>query len=96
MKPFKMYCISLNPSHLELIKKIDYVPVGLGETQFNVEWLTDKPNDNISIKNKFYGEYTFHYWILKDLILKRVIFSYLRIGKILIRKILYSQRVIFI
>ena len=61
-----MYCISLNPSHLELIKKIDYVPVGLGETQFNVEWLTDKPNDNISIKNKFYGEYTFHYWMWKN------------------------------
>ena len=47
MKPLKMYCISLNPSHLELIKKIDYVPVGLGGNQFNAEWLTDKSNENI-------------------------------------------------
>ena len=66
MKPLKMYCISLNPSHLELIKKIDYVPVGLGGNQFNAEWLTDKSNENISIKNKFYGEYTFHYWMWKN------------------------------
>jgi len=31
MKNLKMYCISLNPDHLDLIKKLNYIPVGLGD-----------------------------------------------------------------
>ena len=61
-----MYCLSLNPKHLEVIKKLNYIPVGLGEETFSKDWLSDRTNTNISFKNKFYGEYTFHYWIWKN------------------------------
>ncbi len=61
-----MYCITLNPEHLKKINKLEYIPVGLGENRFSSEWLKDKDGDNISYKNKFYGEYTFHYWIWKN------------------------------
>ncbi len=61
-----MFCLTLQPEHLEKIKDLSYIPVGLGDKSFNKSWLTDKTGDNISIKNKFYGEYTFHYWIWKN------------------------------
>ena len=53
-----------------MIKKLGYVPVGLGDKVFNKNWLTDKTKKNISKKNKFYGEYTFHYWLWKNKIIK--------------------------
>ena len=56
-----MFCISMNPKHLNLIKKLGYLPVGLGENFFSEEWYTDKSGNNISKKNSYYGEYTFHY-----------------------------------
>ena len=61
-----MHCISLNPNHLEAIKKLEYIPVGLGDNIFSDEWMADKSGDSISSKNKFYGEYTFHYWVWKN------------------------------
>jgi len=61
-----MYCLTLNPNHLGSIKKLGYLPVGLGDSNFSNKWLTDKTNTNISHKNKFYGEYTFHYWLWKN------------------------------
>ena len=61
-----MFCITVNPKHLELINKIKYVPVGLGNNSFSKKWITDDTEDNMSNKNKFYGEYTFHYWIWKN------------------------------
>ena len=61
-----MYCISLNPNHLDLIKNLNYKPVGLGNSFFNKEWLTDKNTNQISQKNDYYGEYTFHYAIWKN------------------------------
>ena len=27
-KNLRMYCISINPLHLDMIKKLDYIPVG--------------------------------------------------------------------
>jgi hypothetical protein len=66
MKNLQMYCISLNPSHLDLIKNTGYAPVGLGDKDFSSEWLIDKTKNNISLKNNFYGEYTFHYWLWKN------------------------------
>ena len=62
----KMYCLTTNPVHLEIIKKIGYLPVGLGEKKFSNEFLSDKNGQNISKKNPFYGEYTFHYWLWKN------------------------------
>ena len=42
MKNLQMYCLSLQPDHLEMIQKFGYTPVGLGDEQFNKEWLSDK------------------------------------------------------
>ena len=66
MKNLKMFCLSLEPEHYEFIKKLEYIPVGLGERNFNINWFTDKSGSSISEKNKYYGEYTFHYWLWKN------------------------------
>ena len=66
IKNLQMYCISLEPKHLSFIKKLGYTPVGLGHKNFNQEWVKDNTGNNISKKNKNYGEYTFHYWIWKN------------------------------
>ena len=63
-----MFCLSLEPKHLNIIRNLNYIPVGLGDSNFNNNWLLDKTGNNISNKNKFYGEYTFHYWLWKNYI----------------------------
>ena len=63
-----MYCLSLNPNHLDTIKKFNYVPVGLGKETFSKEWFRDNTGINITEKNNYYGEYTFHYWLWKNYI----------------------------
>ena len=68
MKNFSMFCLSLYPDHLNNLKKINYIPVGLGTNNFNNEWIGDNKGENISNKNKYYGEYTFHYWFWKNMI----------------------------
>jgi hypothetical protein len=68
MKNLSMFCLSLYGEHLNNLKKINYIPVGLGENNFNNEWLRDNTKQNISNKNKYYGEYTFHYWFWKNMI----------------------------
>jgi len=66
MENLKMFCISLEPSHYQFVKKLGYIPVGLGDKKFSNDWFSDKSGDNISNKNKNYGEYTYHYWIWKN------------------------------
>jgi len=66
MNNISIYCLTLNPDHEEIIKKLSYIPVGLGSKTFSKSCLTDKKGENISDKNSFYGEYTFHYWIWKN------------------------------
>ncbi len=66
MKNLTIFCLTLEPSHLNFIKNLNYIPVGLGEKKFSNDWMTDKKGENISEKNKNYGEYTFHYWIWKN------------------------------
>ena len=61
-----MFCISLNPRHLNIIKDLHYIPVGLGSANYNLDWITDKGKKEISKKNPYYGEYTFHYNIWKN------------------------------
>ena len=61
-----MFCITLEPNHYKFIKELGYTPVGLGNNIFSKEWLTDKEGENISHKNKNYGEYTYHYWLWKN------------------------------
>ena len=66
MQNLKMFCICIHNELLSKVKKLDYIPVGLGEDKFDDEWITDKSGKNISKKNKFYGEHTFHYWFWKN------------------------------
>ena len=66
MKNLEMFCLSLEPNHYQFIKNLGYIPVGLGEKTFNDSWLSDRTGLHISNKNKYYGEYTFHYWIWKN------------------------------
>ena len=61
-----IYCLTLEPGHEQLIKRLSYIPVGLGEKTFSKEFLTDKNGLSISQKNSNYGEYTFHYWLWKN------------------------------
>ena len=56
----------LNSHHFKNLKKLNYIPVGLGKNNFSSEWLRDNTGYNISSKNPYYGEYTFYYWIWKN------------------------------
>ena len=54
---------------MKIMKKITmlgYNPVGLGKKYFDKNWLRDSEGENISHKNEFYGEYSFHYWLWKN------------------------------
>ena len=70
MKNIKIYCITLNNEHYEKINQLGYLPVGLGNKIKSKSFLRDNTNNNISEKNPFYGEYTFHYWLWKNRILE--------------------------
>ena len=58
----------LHEHHLANLKKLNYVPVGLGKNNFSSEWLRDNKEINISEKNSYYGEYTFYYWFWKNIL----------------------------
>ena len=62
----KMYCITIFDHHYNKIEKLGYLPVGLGENILSEKFLVDYNGENISKKNSFYGEYTFHYWLWKN------------------------------
>ena len=66
MDYLKIYCMSIHSSNLEIIKSLNYVPVGLYKNNFSQEWLRDNSGDNISHKNPNYGEHSFHYWLWKN------------------------------
>ena len=70
MKNISFFCLTLDPRHEKIIQKLSYIPVGLGEKTFSNDCFTDKKDINISKKNPFYGEYTFHYWIWKNYLTK--------------------------
>ena len=63
-----MFSLCISNRHLSKIKELNYIPVGLGNDNFSKEWVRDNTNANISEKNKYYGEYTFHYWFWKNMI----------------------------
>jgi hypothetical protein len=62
----KMYCISIDEKDLDLIDGLGYIPVGLGNSNFSDKWLKDSVGINISHKNKWYAELTFHYFFWKN------------------------------
>ena len=66
MKSLNMYCLSIHDNLYEKIKSLNYIPVGLGDRIYNKGWLRDNTLNNISKKNSYYGEYTFHYWFWKN------------------------------
>ena len=66
MKTTTIFCLTLNPVHEECIKQLSYTPVGLGSEKFSNNFFKDTSGLNISSKNPYYGEYTFHYWIWKN------------------------------
>ena len=66
MHNLKIFCLDLYDEDYEKIKSLGYTPVGLGENNFNDKWIKDNTKNNISHKNKFYGEITFHYWLWKN------------------------------
>tara|TARA_Y100001970_G_C14062112_1_gene764731 strand:- start:6 stop:815 length:810 start_codon:yes stop_codon:yes gene_type:complete len=66
MSNLNMYCICIHNNLLDKVKKLNYIPVGLGDDNFHHEWIRDNSKDNISNKNKYYGEYSFHYWFWKN------------------------------
>ena len=66
MSNLLMYCLSLNDEDYTKINSLNYIPVGLGKNRFGSKWLRDNNGINISEKNSFYGEYTFHYWFWKN------------------------------
>ena len=66
MKNLSFFCLTLNPEHEKSIKEFGYIPVGLGDKRFSRDILSDKLGENISKKNPYFGEYTFHYWIWKN------------------------------
>ena len=70
MNRLTMFCLSMKSKHLNTIKEFNYLPVGLGNDNFSNDWLVDSKGENISIKNKYYGEYTFHYWFWKNVLPK--------------------------
>ena len=65
-----MYCITIYDEHFDKINNLGYTPVGLGDKIFSNKFLTDTTKKNISEKNPFYGEYTFHYWLWKNRIIE--------------------------
>lgn len=67
----KIYCLTIYNKNFNFFKKIKLVPVGLGSNYFENKWLTDKNNINISNKNPYYGEYTFHYNLWKNYLTKK-------------------------
>ena len=66
MNNLKIYCLCIHDELLEKVKKLNYVPVALGENNYQQGWMRDNIGNNISHKNMFYGEYSFHYWIWKN------------------------------
>ena len=61
-----MYCICLHERNYRAVKELGYIPVGLGKEIFSNGWLRDNQGENISKKNEYYGEYSFHYWFWKN------------------------------
>ena len=71
MPNLNMFCICIHDEIYQKIKSLNYIPVGLGDNIHNPGWLRVNTLDNIAQKNKFYGEYTFHYWFWKNQLMKK-------------------------
>ena len=61
-----MYCLCIHDELINKVNKIGYEPVGLGQNNYQDGLLRDNIGRNISHKNNYYGEYSFHYWLWKN------------------------------
>ena len=50
MNNLLIYCLCLDDHLLAKVKKLNYIPVGLGKNNFSDEWLRDNTMINISEK----------------------------------------------
>ena len=66
MDNLKIFCLCINDELLDKVKELNLIPVALGEGKYSKGWIRDNTGSNISHKNRYYGEYTFHYWIWKN------------------------------
>ena len=66
MNDATIFCLCLHDGLLEKVKQLGYTPVGLGKNNFSDDWIKDSSGLNISEKNIYYGEHSFHYWIWKN------------------------------
>ena len=41
MSNLNMYCICVHNNLLNKVKELNYIPVGLGDDNFNEEWMRD-------------------------------------------------------
>ena len=55
----KIYCLGLDNNLYVKIKKLGYVPVGLGGDKFTSEWIKDNTGENISSKIHIMGNIHF-------------------------------------
>ena len=62
----KIFCLCLHDNLYDTVLKLGYIPVGLGNDNFSKYWLRDNSGHNISDKNIYYGEHSFHYWLWKN------------------------------
>ena len=97
MKNTTIFCLTLNPEHENLIERLSYIPVGLGNKNFSKNFFTDKTGNNISNKNSFYGEYTFHYWIWKNYLnnIKTDWVGFCQYRKFFVNKIINEDQISF-
>jgi len=62
----KIFCLSIYNKNYDKFKKLNLIPVGLGDKKYDNQWKNDKFGINISKKNVNFGEYTFHYNLWKN------------------------------
>ena len=62
----KNFCLTIYPNTIKHILFLGLEPVVLGNNLNDDNFLSDKTSNNIASKNKYYGEYTFHYWLWKN------------------------------
>ena len=60
----KIYCIT--HEKMDFIEYLNLIPAGVGNANFPSSYLDEKEGENISFKNRNYGEISFHYWFWKN------------------------------
>ena len=67
MNNLRMFCLTMNANHLNFIKEINYIPVGLGTDNFSKEYLFSSEERVSIIKNSLFKDLKFSTLRLKVL-----------------------------